>query len=357
MMRMNGVLSVLLVVGWLFVPTSYVVAGKPWNDGGYETLCAHEDTTGMMEEVRKTRSGIIIVGEGSKVRAFEPFGGSRDGGVTYASSVNGYKKLFGDRVNVYCMIIPTAAEYYCPESARCWSKDERSAIDGIYNHLSDSVEKVDVCPVLAEHVHEDIYSRTDHHWAPLGAYYAAKAFAEVAGVPFADLSTYDKCVVKDYVGTMWRFSRDKAVKNAPEEFEYHVPRNVDYTTTYIKYRLDKNRRVTGTYAPERGDFFRHYEDGSSGAYLTFMGGDTRTVTVRTSTGNGRRLLIMKDSYGNALPAYLFHSFEEIHVLDFRYFTKSVVAYARDNRITDMLFANNIFHANLESTSRAYMGLM
>lgn len=88
-----------------------------------------------------------------------------------------------------------------------------------------------------------------------------------------------------------------------------------------------------------------------------MGGDTRTVKVTTSTKNGRRLLIMKDSYGNALPGYLFYSFEEIHIIDFRYFTKSVVDYIRRNNISDLLFANNIFHASLDTTCNAYLRIM
>ncbi|MBR1732421.1 MAG: hypothetical protein IJ729_01575, partial [Alloprevotella sp.] len=57
----------------------------------------------------------------------------------------------------------------------------------------------------------------------------------------------------------------------------------------------------------------------------------------------RRLIIIKDSFGNALPAHLFHSFEEVHVVDFRYFTKNMVRYVRENGITDVLFACNIFN--------------
>ena len=60
--------------------------------------------------------------------------------------------------------------------------------------------------------------------------------------------------------------------------------------------------------------------------------------------NGRKLAILKDSYGNALPGYLFDSFEEVHVLDFRYFPRNIVQYCRDNGITDFLFVNNIFNA-------------
>ena len=66
---------------------------------------------------------------------------------------------------------------------------------------------------------------------------------------------------------------------------------------------------------------------------------------------------MKDSYGNALPGYLFYSFEEIHIIDFRYFTKSVVDYIRRNNISDLLFANNIFHASLDATCNAYLRIM
>ena len=305
------------------------------------------------EQARLTRSGIIIVGSGEKVRAFEPFRGALDGGLGYADAVNKYKRTFGNDVNVYCMIIPTAVAIYCPEEAKEWTKDQCATVRNIYAHLSDSVKVIDLFDTMASHASEDIYSRTDHHWAPLGAYYAAQQFASTAGLPFADLSTYEKHVIHDYVGTMYRFSRDAAVKNAPEDFVYYVPRDVEYQTTYIRYQLGKHRQVVSEKEPEEGNFFYTYEDGSSAAYMTFMHGDTNTTKVKTSTRNGRRLLILKDSYGNAIPAYLFHSFEEIHVVDCRYFTKNIVHYVQKNDITDILFANNAGHAYAAATHKSY----
>lgn len=68
-------------------------------------------------------------------------------------------------------------------------------------------------------------------------------------------------------------------------------------------------------------------------------------------------MIIKDSYGNALPGYLFGSFEDIYVVDFRYFTKNIVNYVNDNQITDILFANNLQHAyanpRQEASSECY----
>ena len=60
----------------------------------------------------------------------------------------------------------------------------------------------------------------------------------------------------------------------------------------------------GTKPAVDGNFFWKYNDGSSNAYCTFMGGDTRATHVSTPTKNGRRLLIIKDSFGNAIASFL-----------------------------------------------------
>ena len=305
------------------------------------------------ENAKIANAGIIIVGSGDHVRALMAYGGSGKGCTGYAEAANKYKGTF-PQVNVYCMVIPTSVEYYCPEKMRNRTNPQRPTIDNVIRHLSPDVKPVDIYATLGEHAEEDIYLRTDHHWAPLGAYYAAQKFAEVAGVPFRDLSSYDRKVVHGYVGSMYGYSKDISVKEAPEDFVYYVPRDVTYTTTYIDYRIDENYRVIGTGRPYKSIFFYKYKDGSSGAYCTFMGSDTRITHVQTSTKNGRRLLILKDSFGNALPGYLFSSFEDIHVIDSRYFTKNMVDYVNENQITDILFANNIFKAYSKHTYSNYV---
>ena len=84
-----------------------------------------------------------------------------------------------------------------------------------------------------------------------------------------------------------------------------------------------------------------------------MGGDTKITQVRTATKNGRRLVIVKDSFGNALPGYLFFSFEEIHVIDFRYFNKNMKRYVKDHGITDILLASNMSFACSTATMGRY----
>lgn len=314
------------------------------------------------QPVRRVRSGIILVDTGKTVRAIEPYKANYENGTAYAGIVNKYKRTFPN-VNVYCMIIPNAVAFYCPDTAKAWTDAELPAINNILSRLSSDVKPVDIFETLQAHVDEPIYSRTDHHWAPLGAYYAARHFAEVAEVDFKELSEYEPRIIHDYVGSMWTFSRDRAVKEAPEEFVYYVPLDSSYSATRITYKKVSKRvgsrrrhrtisRLTAS-DPESFSFFRYYEDGSSAAYCVFMGGDTNTTSVVTQTKNNRRLLILKDSYGNALPSNLFSSFEEIHVVDCRYFLQNMVEFVKAHGITDILFANNLIHASAPKTVQAY----
>lgn len=299
------------------------------------------------EESKMSKSGILIVGSGDRVRALMNFNGTPASGNPYVSTVNAYKEALGPGVEVYSMVVPIAMEFYCPEEARKRPglyKSQLPTIKHIYSSLSPDIHAVNAYTALSDHVHEDIYLRTDHHWAPLGAYYAAREFARVAGVHVPDLSEFDANVLHRFVGSMYGYSKDISVKNAPEDFTYYIPKDKSYTTTFTIIQLDKDFRITGEGKPFKTQFFKKFKDGSGNAYLTFMGSDFLIVKVETGVKNGRRLAILKDSYGNAVPGYLFGSFEEVHVLDFRYFPHNIVEYCRANGITDFLFVNNIFNA-------------
>lgn len=298
------------------------------------------------EKAKVANAGIVIIGREGNVRALMCFGGSNKAGTPYANVCNKYKSTFSD-VNVYCMIVPSAAAYYMPEKVSRMSKDQSATIRNIYNHLDSAVHAVDIYTVLGKHAEENIYLRTDHHWSPLGAYYAAQKFAEVADVPFHELTEegyYRTDTIQRFVGSMYGYSKDISVKNSPEDFIYYIPQKAVYETTFTNYVVDENYQVVSVGRPHKDEFFKKFRDGSSMAYSTFMGGDTKLTQVRTDVANGRRLVILKDSYGNALPGYLMYSFEEIHVIDGRYFTHNMKEYVQQNKITDILFANNIFQA-------------
>ena len=297
-------------------------------------------------------AGVIVVGNAPDARALMAFKNKNKGEQRFAKVVNDYQTVFGSEVNVYCMIIPTAVEYYCPLNARSCTDPEFPVLTELYDLIDTTVHVVDLYMLLGEHVDEDIYLRTDHHWSPLGAYYAARQFAMVADVKVPDLKDFEMDTIKNYVGSMYGFSKDVNVKKSPEDFVFYKPLGVEYETTYIRYDLDEDYQIIGEEKPHQGEFFVK-TSGSSSAYCTFMGSDARITQVKTDSECPRRLLVMKDSFGNAIPGYLFGSFNEIHVVDFRYFTYNIKDYVDKHGITDILMANNISHVCSGAAGAAY----
>ncbi len=266
----------------------------------------------------------------------------------YAAAINKYKEAFPD-INVYSIVAPTACEFYAPPEIAAMSASQLAHINIVNKNLV-GVQAVDVYSALAQHVDEDIYLKTDHHWAPLAGYYAAQEFAKAADVPFLPLSEYEKHVNKGFCGTMYGYSgKNEIIKNNPEDFVYYTPKNIKYTSTYYNYIISDGD-VIGAYEPANAAFFVDHGDNNSSNYCTFMIGDGKIVHVQTGTKNGRRLGIIKDSYGNAMAGYLFGSFEEIYVMDLRYFSHNMIDYIQEKGITDLLFVNNITIAGNKSMS-------
>lgn len=290
-----------------------------------------EHPTGLEMEEGLITNGILVI----KDRGIMLYGGGLKVGENYANIVNTYKKQLGDGVNVYSMVIPTSVAYYLPKEYESYTASQFNNIKNIHDHLDSSVHDVDVYSVLAEHTDENIYTRTDHHWASLGAYYSAQKFASIAGVPFADISTYEKVTVPGYVGTLYTYTKDAKLLNNPEDFEYYKPAN-SFDTYY--YDISYNG---GT----KGNFFIDFTNMKGSLYCTFMGGDCKIVRVANgSVNNGRKLIVLKESYGNALIPFLTASFEEVYVVDIRYFELNVIDFIRQHDITDVLFANCAFTA-------------
>ena len=269
-----------------------------------------------------------------KDRGLMLYGGGMKTGQQYAETLNRYHNALGSDVRVYSLVAPTSVSYYLPKKYSDMSASEPDNIDNINSYL-DGVTPVDAYSALLAHKKEDIYMRTDHHWSSLGAYYAAEEFAKEAGVPFAPLSDYEKHSMDGYVGTLYGYSGSSKLKDNPETFTYYTPNN-SYTCTYYNTDMTNEREASLFLNPENLD--------TASWYLVFMGGDERITHLHTDTRNSRRLCIIKDSYGNAMVPTMTHSFEDVWVVDMRYFDLNIISFLKEQGITDLLFAMNTYSA-------------
>lgn len=287
-------------------------------------------------------NGVLINGEGDEIRAIELYGGSFDLGSKYADTVNSYKEKLGDMVNVYNMCIPTSFAYYLPTKLENEYASQYDNIRNIQSQLKNVID-VDIYDTLQDHSDEYIYFRTDHHWQPLGAYYAAQVFAQRAGITqFPELSTYEKTVYEGFLGTLEGYAESNELAQHPDTFTYYKPANLaSLTTTYYDTYFAN--------PVESSLFFDNFE--MKNAYSTFLGDDREIAQIDTNVQNNRTLVVFKDSFGNALVPFLTQSFEHIYVCDIRYFDINSVSFCQNTGATDVLFATCMFTSTGQNGNR------
>lgn len=253
----------------------------------------------------------------------------------YAASVNAFAEDLDGIAKVYSMIAPTNGDFYCPTAYSEYNASQYDDIVYMESKLSDKVTGVHCYSALKNHLDEGLYFRTDHHWQPLGAYYAAEQFCKAADVPFLELNeeNYEYNEIPNFVGSIYSYTKDAALSNDPDTLKYYIPK-INFNTYYYNTH----------YGDELNYPFFQKDQHDEGAYCVFMGGDTKIVRVDTDANNGRKLLVFKDSYGNAEIPFYMNGFEQIYVCDVRFFPLNAIDFIKEHGVTDVLFTMNTFSA-------------
>ena len=270
-----------------------------------------------------------------KNRAFEMFGGGPGLGKSYAAVINSYNRQLSPGIQVYNLIIPVALEFEITEKYAKLQKPNRPAIENVYNSLDSNIKKVWAIDELRKHRSEYIYFNTDHHWTSLGAYYAYRAFCKTAGLTPVSLDTVVYKTKSSFLGSLYRLTRDPGLQSNPDSVRYYLFKDS------INFYIGNNNSLT-YWAKSK-----MYGEGANGpnSYSVFLQGDLPIVKMETQHKNGRKLAVIKESYGNAFAPYLVNNYEKVIVVDQRYYTGDFMAMLKAEGINELLFINNIFAAH------------
>ena len=223
---------------------------------------------------------------------------------------------------VYLGLIPSAAEIWrdrLPKGAESW---DQAAFIARAAEL-EGVEPVDFRTALRDHAGErtweGIFYRTDHHWTTLGAYYGYAAVMEALGrgeevLGQEEIKKWDLPVSNGFQGTL--YSQSGVHWLEPDSIEFWVEDQFQVTS----WR-------DGT--PKEASLYDYDFLGKKDKYSAFLGGNQPLCVIRNPEGEGK-LLIIRDSYSDALAPFLAQHFEEVHLLDPRYYRYSAAKYAEDN---------------------------
>ena len=168
---------------------------------------------------------------------------------------------------------------------------------------------------------EPLYYRTDHHWKTAGSLLGYQCYRTALGLSAPAAADYTVEHYEGFRGTLYSKVLDK---NAA-------------TDTIDLYRWDGDTSLSVTY--DNAAHTSCYDTEKllqKDMYEVFFGGNWPTVTITGGPENGRRLLVLKDSYANALLPFAAADYEKIVAVDLRYYLGSLTELMEQEGITDVL---------------------
>lgn len=266
------------------------------------------DNTVVTDEYRLSGSGVTYKGvtfvgnTGMELLTISDSSASN-----YAYLVNAIADSLPE-VNVYNIAVPTASEFYAPKNLYT---NQSNGIRKIYQSLNQNVTPINVVKPLMEHAAEFIYFRTDHHWTQRGAYYAYKEFIEVKGESIDGLETFDVQNSFSHVGSFASFAKgtpgEKIMRSNPDMLQIFMPKYTAVGAAYNDMYMKSKKWDLQLVYP------------SFNSYSAFIGGDNPLAVFHTSNANGKKLVIIKESFGTAFATWAANNYEYIYVIDPRKF--------------------------------------
>ena len=274
----------------------------------------------------KTKNNGVYIGKDGYL--FEKFEYSQEGKEDIekvATIINNF--AFKTNIPTYFMLIPNSIyinQDKLPDNIEVY--DQKEIIDNAYK-ISANTINIDTTERLLNNKNLDLYFKTDHHMTSLGTYLVYQEFCKQANINAIPLSEFNKEIVSsDFLGT---FDSKAQVLNQE-------------TDEIVVYKNYINQNVEANYDGQvYNSIFNEDYLAKKDKYSYFLNGNNAKVIVKTQVTNGKKLLVIKDSYAHILAQFLCQNYEEIHFIDPRYYNLPLSDYITENNITETLFLYNV----------------
>ncbi len=179
----------------------------------------------------------------------------------------------------------------------------------------------------------DLFYKTDHHWTPQTGIWAAGQIAEYLNEQYGftmDLSLFDlnHYQTETYPDMFLGSTGKKAslVKTEAEDFDLLLP--AFETKLHVEipnYKVNK----TGSVGETLMDYsnLRYFNQYKINQYTTYSYGNTPNIKIHNEqNSDGKKVLLVKDSFGNVVIPSLCLGTEYTETIDLRYFKGSLKTY-------------------------------
>lgn len=173
-----------------------------------------------------------------------------------------------------------------------------------------------------------IYYKTDHHLTSAGSLLAYSEICKAKGIAESKF-TLTK-TVGDFYGTA--YSKSGLWLTKGDSVEIRQSENANYK---VKIKEGDNEVLSDSL---------YFEDhlGDMDKYPVFLDGNHALVTVENGNcKNGKRLLMVKDSFAHCLTTFLAEDYEKICMVDMRYFRGSLSQLIESEELNELMFVYGV----------------
>ena len=241
-----------------------------------------------------------------------------------------------DADHLSCIVVPNAVDVLrdkLPPFADPY--DEEIYLQKIRESMPEGVW-VDSSSVLTDqHAKEgtdpdysQLYYRTDHHWKTGSAFLVFSKWLEQKNIASASPDQYTVTKVTDsFEGTI---ASRLGIRGRADSIERYDPAEpYDYYLIYNQSDDIRNSVYRDSYLDTKDK------------YAYFYGGNYGLVEAKMPDADtGRRLLIIKDSYAHCFTPFTYRYFDEVDMVDPRYYNDSISQLMESKDYTDVLFLFN-----------------
>lgn len=241
--------------------------------------------------------------------------------------LNRFNDNLPDNTNMSLMLVPTSVEIYSEKLPKySTNTSQKDVIEYVYNNINfDGINVYDY--LEKESTTIDLYYKTDHHWTTFGAYLGYVAYMNYLGIEDLERPTFEK-ITDEFYGTFY----SKLIDNSLERESMYKLK--DDETEYIMKDVATNTVMDTIYEEK----WLNEKD----KYSYFLGQNKALLEIQNnSMDNNKKILIVKDSYGNSMIPFIAQEYEHVYVIDPRLYRLDVSDYVKENEIEEVLLVYNV----------------
>ncbi len=225
------------------------------------------------------------------------------------------------------LIVPDSIAVNGDKISNKLADDQEKEIEYIYSKLKYSNNYNVVESLKKGNGKNQMYYKTDHHWTSYGAFTAYQDYFYQKGIDAVSVDNFELTKVSDdFLGTSSSLALGLA---KPEEMNI----------------LDKKYSVEVNYVYENvktSSLYNYDYLEKKDKYSMFLDNNHGLITIKNKeVSDGSNILLIKNSYANCFIPFIVNHYENIHVVDLRYFGGSVSKYVDDNKIDNILVLYNL----------------